>query len=273
MSDRYYINYSCLRENGCDVRAGAEPRNRNAASLGKEPVFDIRDAIPTSGHGERFLNREFAIIRDHERLGYQDQLRRPKQSLFHEQYMNDARGVDYDFNRYPDDIADALRYGTEGQRKRKQKKVKKMNEKQMLADSLLDNFNTIDVVFPTSMDSYDGSQKYTYKVPKDWEFEDAEEVEQFVVVPPGRGNIMRIARVVTVHDRAHNPDNIKLKWCVQQIDAFEHDGYVESDKKALQALMEVEKRKAKRELLEEFAEGLDKKEMKQLESDLGVELK
>lgn len=138
-----------------------------------------------------------------------------------------------------------------------------MSEKQILADALLDNFNTLDV-------SFNDSGRYTYKYPKDLDIEEGDHV----VVPGSlaRGTSMRVGKVENVYMSAYNPNEIPLKWIIQKVDTEEFDEYVDRDRKALETLREVEKRRAKRELLEEFSQGLDKKELKKLQSDLGVEV-
>lgn len=140
------------------------------------------------------------------------------------------------------------------------KKMNKQSSNKAMADALLDNFNTILAA--------DGISSYRCKVPKDLELE----VDDKVIIPFDNGNAFKIATVTEVHGRVKNPDENDLRWIVQKVDTTAYDAYQAQDEKAMETLMELEKRKTKRDLVNELTGGLSAEETLQLSADLGVDV-
>ena len=134
----------------------------------------------------------------------------------------------------------------------------KLTQTQRLAEGLLDNFNTIGVIF-----NAEGSI-YIYKVPKSTT---VKKEDRFLVHASGA---FKVVTVVIVHEKAYNPDGLRLTWVIQKVDAEQYDRLVALDEKVEETVREMETRKLKRDLVKEFALGLDATEIKQLESDLNI---
>lgn len=218
------------RHHDCEPKPGA--RFVDDSSGG--PMFDIHDVRPMSQMADDYLIRLHSTLREDE---YRQ--RNPVRFRPNSVYANW-------------DICDNLIQPT------RKKKMSKMSHNRMMAEALLDNFNTVDVVR--------GGAIYTYKVPKGMELEEGD----WVVVPvPNAG--FNALKVNEVHGRAKNPDELELKWVVCKADMSDYKALIEQDEKAMETVLELEKRKTKRELLNELTSDLSSDEMLTLQDDLGIE--
>ena len=81
---------------------------------------------------------------------------------------------------------------------------------------------------------------------------------------------MEICKVTEVHGRVKNPDENDLRWVVQKVDTTAYDAHRAQDEKAMETVMELEKRKTKRGMISELTSDLSEDEMTQLNTDLGI---
>jgi len=155
----------------------------------------------------------------------------------------------------------------------------KLTDKQELAESILDNFNTVGAVFVDSNYEAQEPKVYTFKVPKSWKLEassncrsrydKADKVPGSLLVVKASGNFT-VVKVVVAHKQPTNENRTKLAWAVQIIDTTEFDKLVAYDEKAIQTLTELDTRRVKRELLQEFARDLSTEEFERVRRDLNL---
>ena len=137
-----------------------------------------------------------------------------------------------------------------------------------MKELLLNNFQTIGVQFQGCHNGV----TYTYKAPKDMEFNSKSDENDFVVVVTNDG--IKVAEVVRV-DAEPDIDlslGVNYKWIVGKIDFTEYKEMVEKDKKADSLLIELEKRELHNRVKKEFLGELSADEIKLLESELDVNL-
>ncbi len=219
---------------GCEPAPGARPvsMDSEARYVGAEPAFDIHDVRPTSRKGDKYLSRLHDTMRGRE--------------------YNDLRARSLDMQINPPHFSDW------GIKPKRTEKVKTMSTNVAMAEALLDNFNTISVEMDHNI--------YMYKVPKDMELEKGDHV----IVP--NKDKFKAVMVIEVFGCNKNPDEIKLRWVVQKVDYTEYDKYIAKDEKAISTIMELEKRKTKRDLVNELTNDLSAEETLQLSTDLGIDV-
>jgi len=150
-----------------------------------------------------------------------------------------------------------------------------MTDKQELADSILDNFNTVQAVFLNDTTA----NCYTFKVPKHWELTaSSNSSHEYNVDDEVPGSLLvvyaakkfSIVKVTTVHDQPTNPSRVRLAWAIQVVDFTEFTQFNMYDEKAIQTLTELDTRRVKRELLQEFARDLNPEELAKVKKDLNL---
>ena len=233
------------RHYDCDPKPGARPMNHER---GGEPMFDIHDVQPMSSRGHHYL----------------DDLHRN----MHRQERDRDRNYERDRHQYdalqmqinPPMYAGSASIDWAINPMRKEKMADKMSNNRAMAEALLDNFHTVLVM--------QDHGNYVYKVPKDLELEPGD-----MVVVPGRNqaDYHRVCKVSEVHGRVKNPDELQLKWIIQKLDMTEFELHEAQDEKAMETILELEKRRTKRELLSELTGDLDDQELLELNTSLGIE--
>lgn len=212
---------------------------------GGEPMFDIHDVKPVSRRGDDFLHdlhyemrrREYGDISNRERGNHmRDSMRYAAQAPWH--------GVDWASEIKPE-----------------KKEMITQSKNVQLAEALLDNFHTVEARVADSL-----SEPKLYKVPKDLVLVKGD----LLLIPYGSG--FKVAEITEVHGRAKNPEEAKLKWIVQVVDTTDYDLLVAQDEKAVETILELEKRKTRRELVNELTGDLTAEETLALSADLGVDV-